>query len=686
MDNQDLAILHEIIFRKEKNIEHLRHKFSMSKRQILYSIKKVNELLHENFQQTIVTSGKIILVPIQSEIFLQNYLLKSNIFDDIYYSKKNRQMLLFLILSYSQEYLSLDYLIIILETSRSTVLKDLKELKNKLVRQGLGIHYSRKKGYNLTGNEELIRFEVMQTVLSCLYEDNGELMLENFLYKSLEIDTLVFKQKIMKASEKFQIQFFENKLKEFTYCFILLNRRLKYTTVDFKEMRELFNQQSEEYKACKYICDFFEIKDPKNIKYIYVWLLGVSSGNFSKETSDKEIIEQVVRQLVSRFESLSGIKFLEPEFIIQRLYEHIRPAYYRILYRLPIYNPLSIKIQNEYSEMYYLVKESLKPLQSVFKNELPTDEIAFLTVHFAASLYEVQEEHDKGISGLVLCPSGKGTSLILLKELEELFPYIEFLTESSHENINPVDFDIIFSTTTTKFLLETNTPFIIVNPIMNSKEKFVLIGRVFELINEKPLLDPHCEYVLDIVKKHVKRDEYSKIETEVIMTSGKFNSKALLEDRGDYPLLSDITSPELIKLNVRASNWEEAIRKSTEVLVAEGKVLSSYIDGMIQTTKESGPYIVITKHVALPHARPESGAKEIAISIATLETPVVFGNKENDPVKYIFGLSALDNLTHLTAMAELAELLDQEQFYEVLDTAECQSDIINYILDFESEA
>ena len=107
---------------------------------------------------------------------------------------------------------------------------------------------------------------------------------------------------------------------------------------------------------------------------------------------------------------------------------------------------------------------------------------------------------------------------------------------------------------------------------------------------------------------------------------------------------------------------------------------------MIQTTKESGPYIVITKHVALPHARPESGAKEIAISIATLETPVVFGNKENDPVKYIFGLSALDNLTHLTAMAELAELLDQEQFYEVLDTAECQSDIINYILDFESEA
>jgi mannitol/fructose-specific phosphotransferase system IIA component (Ntr-type) len=106
---------------------------------------------------------------------------------------------------------------------------------------------------------------------------------------------------------------------------------------------------------------------------------------------------------------------------------------------------------------------------------------------------------------------------------------------------------------------------------------------------------------------------------------------------------------------------------------------------MIQTTKETGPYIVITKHVALPHARPEEGARRIGISISTLKTPVVFGNKENDPVKYVFGLSALDNQTHLTAMSELAELLDQESFYQVLDNATNPEEIIEYIKNFEKE-
>ena len=73
------------------------------------------------------------------------------------------------------------------------------------------------------------------------------------------------------------------------------------------------------------------------------------------------------------------------------------------------------------------------------------------------------------------------------------------------------------------------------------------------------------------------------------------------EEGGISPLLSEITDPRLIQINVEASDWEDAIRKSTKVLVTNNKVSKEYIDGMIQTTKESGPYIVITKHVALPH-------------------------------------------------------------------------------------
>ena len=116
-------------------------------------------------------------------------------------------------------------------------------------------------------------------------------------------------------------------------------------------------------------------------------------------------------------------------------------------------------------------------------------------------------------------------------------------------------------------------------------------------------------------------------------------------------MLKDLTNERLIRLNIEAADWEEAIRKSAQPLI----------------------------DVALPHARPESGALESAIGIATLKTPVVFGNEANDPVKYLFCLSAKDNMEHLNALAELAGMFEDAQFYRLLEQAESAKEIMEYI-------
>lgn len=141
----------------------------------------------------------------------------------------------------------------------------------------------------------------------------------------------------------------------------------------------------------------------------------------------------------------------------------------------------------------------------------------------------------------------------------------------------------------------------------------------------------------------------------------------------------NLTSEELVRLNIEAKDWEDAIRQAANALLQNGKIKASYIDAIIKTVKETGPYIVITKHVALPHARSEAGAIESAIGIATLKEPVVFGNKENDPVKYLFCLSAKDSESHINALAELTSLLDRKDFYEFLDHAKDASEVIKYI-------
>lgn len=124
---------------------------------------------------------------------------------------------------------------------------------------------------------------------------------------------------------------------------------------------------------------------------------------------------------------------------------------------------------------------------------------------------------------------------------------------------------------------------------------------------------------------------------------------------------------------------EDAIRKAAQPLVDEKKVTESYVDDIIVGVKNNGPYIVLTEHVALPHARPESGALESAIGVATLKTPVEFGNEANDPVKYLFTLSAKDSSQHLSALSELAGLFEDKGFFNLLDNSNNPKEIMEYI-------
>lgn len=46
---------------------------------------------------------------------------------------------------------------------------------------------------------------------------------------------------------------------------------------------------------------------------------------------------------------------------------------------------------------------------------------------------------------------------------------------------------------------------------------------------------------------------------------------------------------------------------------------------------------------------------------------------------YIFSLSAIDNESHLSAMAELIELLGDKRFYDMLDHAKNTNEVLEYL-------
>ena len=116
-----------------------------------------------------------------------------------------------------------------------------------------------------------------------------------------------------------------------------------------------------------------------------------------------------------------------------------------------------------------------------------------------------------------------------------------------------------------------------------------------------------------------------------------------------------------VKTGVKVATWKEAIRAAGEILVEAGSCSVEYINAMIAAVEELGPYIVITPHVALAHARPSSQVNQADMSLVVLDEAVEFGSVANDPVKLVFAFCATDNEGHLEQLCKLAENLDPEK-------------------------
>ena len=144
-------------------------------------------------------------------------------------------------------------------------------------------------------------------------------------------------------------------------------------------------------------------------------------------------------------------------------------------------------------------------------------------------------------------------------------------------------------------------------------------------------------------------------------------------------MLTDYIKKEWIKLNVKAENWEEAIEKGGRELLEAGIITQSYIEAMKKAVKDMGAYFVVTKNVALPHAKAEEGILETGFGLITLKNPVEFGNVDNDPVKYIFCLAIKSSNEHIEMLKELSELLEDKEFYRLLDSEKDGEKIYDYL-------
>ena len=127
----------------------------------------------------------------------------------------------------------------------------------------------------------------------------------------------------------------------------------------------------------------------------------------------------------------------------------------------------------------------------------------------------------------------------------------------------------------------------------------------------------------------------------------------------------EMLTPDKVQIKDQVNAWSEAIDIASQPLLQQEYFDERYIQAMIDSVHNLGPYIVIAPEIAIAHARPDESVNKVGLSLLKLENHINF-SAEGHYASLIFVLSAVDNTKHLEILKQLAQALGDQQIVERL--------------------
>lgn len=132
---------------------------------------------------------------------------------------------------------------------------------------------------------------------------------------------------------------------------------------------------------------------------------------------------------------------------------------------------------------------------------------------------------------------------------------------------------------------------------------------------------------------------------------------------------------QTIQLHDSVENWPQALEICALPLLEMNVIAPEYITAIVEQHQKLGPYYVLAPGLAMPHARPEEGAKGLGLSLLKLKEGISFGAGEFDPVDVIVMLAAPDKHSHIEMISALAELFSSDEDMAQLHVATTREEI-----------
>lgn len=627
------------------SVQELMKQFQVSRRTIYYDIEKINDwLCQQELEFVQYTYGKGFFLNDQVKDQVAKQI--SHVMPSAYLSVEDRQIYVALMCILRGGKIGTQQLMDETEVSRNTVLQDIKDLKNKWVKKGISLTYSYKDGYEVKGSESDIR-NLLYIHITELLSQHQEELLKRVMKADYEYSMIY--HWLVECEDKLGMAFTDKMLTQLAYILTCCIQRIggkRYVDALITRKDEL--EKTRQYKALQEIESVLGFDFPPHEKHYLATVLLSAKVNVVNQADSDDWMRSIVKEMVSRFQAYACVVFEDRNRLEQNLYIHLKTAYYRLLYNIHLPNPMLSAIQTKYQDIVELTKKALFPLENSLQTRINEDEISYFALHFGGWMKK-QEGRQKQKRIVIVCANGIGTSRMLQYQLEQLLTDAELIgpmTVRDYEQFKET-YDLVITTTPLKKRMNV----MLVNPILTDDEKQRLIDLV-----EPASSQLTTQAIMGIIKQHANiQDEPALLANlKLVIQQSK---KMVREDK--KPMLHEVLQEPFLQLTDSADDWKSAVRLAAKPLLNYEYIEPSYVEAMIKSVEQLGPYIVIAPKVALPHARPEHGVNRVGMSMLRLKEPVYFSTEKQHGAQLIIVLAATDNETHLKALSQLSMMLSE---------------------------
>ena len=669
-------------------IANLASTFDVTQRTIRNDLNEISDLLEQNdYPRLSFESGGQIVLP---ENFGQVLL---SVMPDSFYAYKlspeERSQAAAVILVNSTSFVTLGEIADRLFVSRATIIKDLDSIRAVLEKGNLELLSRANKGLSVAGKESDKRFFLLRTIRAG-HAKTGEAVSH---MTSVQAGDRVMMQKILSEQEHLHETFLTDASFQdiLLYLGIMVNRNLQGEFIE----PQPYIDDSERYLMAqdilRYVTQYCGVRTTEHDISCLCFLLD-KARYIRQKSSDKDAVkvQMITRQFIAAISEELEVNLNNDYEFFENLSNHLNSVFSAPPAVYPERDVIE-EVLEENQEIVEAVNRRLPVIARYVDREITDMEIAYIAIHVCAAM-ERKKNKEIAFHVIIVCHAGVATSRLLMEKLRKHFNFqiVDILPAHEVKFLPEGKADFVISTVPLK---NCKLEYVVVSPAFNDSDYIRVGSKIDALRNSRHLpsrvqdKDISAKGVIDTIQP-ILYEAVPELAPGLMKNLRRsirdyFNQSAGAEAEIFSPYLHHLLPPDHIELDVACTDWRDAIRKSAQKLMEWGYIEKRYVDAMIANVEENGPYIVLSRGFAVPHEGLEQGSVRVGMYLIRLKTPVPFDAEEFDPVEFVCCLSAVDHKTHLKAFFNLVNMLQEEEFKEMLRQCSTPAEAASIIEKYE---